>query len=309
MDEAAPERGQAGTPKPTEADGAPPPRPRLIMSRPEGRGPGNAWWVILVLLVLAALAATAVWYFAFRGDDEATPTPAPSPTPSQVGWAGAWVRSDGAGGGVMVEGSSGAYRVTAYDAALQPSETVDAVPGDGGRELRFTLPAQFSLGDLAGPLEAVLRAGQDPDSATLSVTSAGGATASAPLARVPSLQPSSPASSPRPPSGPTSSASPTPSPGDGGQSLTLQMIDAIERIQAGIEAWSRANDGTYPLPADVRAGASVARYADPWPMNPYAPDLVMAPGTEPGDFTYQVLDGGLGYELTGYLDNGAFVVP
>lgn len=307
MDETAPEQEQTTTPKPNGAEGAPAPQPRLVMSRPEGRGPGNAWWIILVLLVLAALAATAVWYFAFRGDDEAAPKPAPSPTPSEVAWAGAWGRTDGAGGGLMVEGSSGSYRVTAYNAALQPGETVDAVPGDDGRELRFTLPAQFSLGELGGPLEAVLRAGQDPDSATLSVTGAGGATASAPLARVPALQPASPAPSPLLPSSPASSASPSPS--DSGQSLALQMIDAIERIQAGIEAWSRANNGTYPLPADVRAGASVAPYVDPWPMNPYAPGLLMAPGTEPGDFTYRYLDGGLGYELTGYLDHGAFVVP
>jgi hypothetical protein len=108
---------------------------------------------------------------------------------------------------------------------------------------------------------------------------------------------------------PTWSASPSPGPSESGQDLALQLIAAVEQIQAGVEAWSQANGGTYPLPADVRADAAVAAYVDPWPMNPYAPGLPMAPGTEPGDYTYRYLDGGLSYELTGYLDNGAFVVP
>jgi hypothetical protein len=202
MNETTPGRDDTTTPTQGDPGGAPP-QPRLVMSRPAGRGPGNAWWIVLVLLVVAALAAATAWYFLLRGDGETPAGQTPSPT-------------------------------------VQPSAT--------------------------------------PSPAT-----------------------SSPS--------PTWSSSPTPSPTESSPDIALQVIEAIERIQAGIEAWSQANGGTYPLPADVRAGAAVAAYVDPWPMNPYAPGLLMAPGSEPGDYTYRYLDGGLSYELTGYLDNGAFVVP
>lgn len=296
MDESTPRAEGQDAPTPG-APGGTPPRPRLVMA-PTRRGPGGSWWIVLVLLVLAVVAALGVWSLAFREVGETGPSPSASP----MAWAGAWARTDGLGGGLVIDVNFDAYRVTVYDAALQPDETVDAVARDDGRELRFTLTSPFAFGGLTGPLEAVLRAVDDPNAATLSVADRRNSKASLRLVRTPSLGQSS--STPSPPA-----PSPSPASGDDDRRIALRMIEAIERIQEGIEAWSRDNGGSYPLPADVRVGAAVGRYVDPWPKNPYAPDLLMAPGLEPGDFTYRVLDGGLGYTLTGYLENGAFVVP
>lgn len=132
----------------------------------------------------------------------------------------------------------------------------------------------------------------------------------------PSSSPSVPASpassaattaSPQATAPPVSSATPSPTP-----DLTvqrLQMIAAIERLQAGVEAWADANDGVYPAPADVRQGYSVGKYVVPWPPNPYAPEQAVAPGIAIGEYEYRQLDGGAAYSLIGHLDNGAFVVP
>ena len=36
----------------------------------------------------------------------------------------------------------------------------------------------------------------------------------------------------------------------------------------------------------------------------------MKPGTQPGDYTYEQLNGGAGYKLTGYVSNGlTYTVP
>ena len=53
----------------------------------------------------------------------------------------------------------------------------------------------------------------------------------------------------------------------------------------------------------------VAAYVDPWPTNPYT-GQPMKPGTQPGDYTYEQLNGGAGYKLTGYISNGlTYTVP
>lgn len=279
----------------------PPPRPTVVMSRPARKSPGSVWWILL-LLFLAAVTVAAIWFFfGFRGEQVVTPTPSPTPTP--VAWAGAWARTDGIGGGLVVQGSADAYHVTAYDGALQPSGTVAAVVGNDSRELRFTLPAQFSFGGPAGPLAATLTVGDDLDTATFRVTGADKTSVSMPLQRVPSLTPTVPTTTPTP------SASPSPSPTPSEPALRQQMIEAITSIQAGVVAWAAANGDVYPMPADVREGSAVAQYVDPWPVNPYAPDRPMEPGAEPGNYTYEQLGGGQGFKLTGYLDNGAFVVP
>jgi hypothetical protein len=255
------------------------------------------------------IAVAAVWYVLFRGEQQVTPAPSPSPTP--IAWAGAWARTEGLGGGLIVKGSGDTYEATAYDGALQPSDTVPATVD--GAELRFTLPAQFSFGGPTGPLEATLAIGSDPDTASLRVTGADGTTLAMPLQRVPSLTPATPTTSPSPTPTPTPTLSPSPSPSPSAspsqQALRQQMIDAIGSVQAGIAAWAAANGGMYPMPADVREGGAVAQYVDPWPVDPWAPGRFLAPGADPGNYTYEQLEGGQSYTLTGFLDNGSYVVP
>ena len=295
--------GAAGTGAPPPAP--PQPQPTLVMSRPTHRDPGSVWWIVL-LLILAVLAAAAVWYFWLRGGQETTPAPSPSPTPAA--WAGAWARTGGLGGGLIIEGGGETYRATAYDGALQPSDTVAAVTTASGAELRFTLPPS-SFGGPAGPLEATLTIGSDPDSASLRLTGADGTALTMPLRRVPSLTRASPTTSPTPTPTPTPTTTASPSPSPSQEALRQQMIAAIGSVQAGIEAWATANGGTYPMPADVREGGAVAQYVDPWPVDPWAPAQFLAPGVKPGGYSYEQLEGGLSYTLKGFLDNGSYVVP
>jgi hypothetical protein len=132
----------------------------------------------------------------------------------------------------------------------------------------------------------------------------------------PSPSPSAPASpaasaaptaSPQATAPPVSSATPSPTPDLAAQ--RLQMIVAVEQLQAGIESWAADNGGMYPTQADVRQGYGVAVYVVPWPANPYAPEQALTPGLAIGEYEYQQLAGGAAYSLTGHLDNGAFVVP
>ena len=297
--------GAGAPPPPPAAQPQPQPQPTLIMSRPTHRSPGSVWWIVL-LLVLAVLAVAAVWYFWLRGGQEAAPAPSPSPTP--VASAGAWARTDGLGGGLIIEGGGETYQATAYDGALQPTDTVTAVTAADGTELRFTLPAS-SFGGPAGPLEATLTIGNDPDTASLRLAGAEGTTLAMPLRRVPSLTPAVPTASPTPTPSPTPTTTTSPSPSPSQEALRQQMIAAIGSVQAGIEAWATANGGTYPMPADVREGGAVAQYVDPWPVDPWAPAQFLAPGVEPGGYSYEQLEGGLSYTLKGFLDNGSYVVP
>ncbi len=290
---AAPESG---------APPAPPMQPTIVMSRPARRGPGNTLWLLLLLLIVIAAAAAASWFYWLRGEQEAIIVPSPTPTP--VAWAGAWARTDGAGGGLVVEGEATTYRVTVYDEALQPSDTVDAVTSADGRELLFALPSHFTFDGPAGPSEATLTIGSDPDTATFRVVGGDQATVSLPVRRVSTLTPTAPTAGPTP-----TEPAPDPSPTSTEHVLRQQTIDAITDIEAGIAAWAAANGGAYPMPADVRESGAVAQYVDPWPANPYAPGQPMEPGTDPGDYTYERLDGGQSFRLAGFLDNGAFIVP
>jgi hypothetical protein len=85
--------------------------------------------------------------------------------------------------------------------------------------------------------------------------------------------------------------------------------DGIIRLQVGILTWATNNGNVYPAPADVAQGGGVAQYVDPWPTNPYT-NAPMAPGAQPGDFSYEQLNGGQAYRLTGFLSQGqTYVVP
>ena len=280
----------------------PPLQPTIVMSRPARKGPGNMLWLVLLLLLVIAAAAAAVWFYWLRGEQQAITVPSPTPTP--IAWAGAWARTDGTGGGLVVEGDATTYRVTAYDEALQPGDTVDAVESADGRELLWALPSQFAIDGPAGPSEATLAIGSDPDTATFRIVGADQTTVSLPVQRVSALAPTTPSADPTP-----TEPTPEPDPTSAGQARRQQTIDSITSIQAGIAAWAAANGGTYPMPADVRESGAVAQYVDPWPPNPYVPEQPMEPGTDPGDYRYERLDGGQLFRLTGFLDNGAFVVP
>ena len=292
-----PAAGGAASPPP------PPPRPQptLMMSRPPKQS-SSTWWVVLVVVLLALVAAAAAWYFLIR-DEGTTPTPQPSPT---FDWVGAWGRTDGTGGGVVVEPSGKDYQVTVYGSTLQVLGTSVATPK--GNDLTFTLESNESIAGLPAPFQIDLQAGPGKDLADMKVTGANQTTVIVPLKRVAALVPVSP--SPSPTVTPTPTLSPSPSPSASPTAGADQkVIDAIVKLQTGVITWATNNNNLYPAPAEVTEMGGVAAYVNPWPANPYT-GQPMKPGTQPGDYTYEQLNGGAGYRLTGYISNGlTFAVP
>ena len=288
------------------AAAAPPPRPprpqpTLMMSRPPKQS-SSTWWIVLVVVLLALVAAAAAWYFLLR-DKGAEPAPHPSPA---FDWVGAWGRTDGSGGGVVVDQSGKKYQVTVYGSALQVLGTAAATPR--GKDLTFALQSSETVGGLPGPFQITLQAGPGEDLADMKVTGGNQTTVIIPLKRVAALVPVSPSASPTvtptPTLSPSSSPSPSPSP-----SADQQIIDAIVKLQTGVITWSTNNNNLYPAPADVSQTGGVAAYVNPWPANPYN-GQPMKPGTQPGDFVYEQLNGGGAYKLTGYIGNGlTYTVP
>jgi hypothetical protein len=292
---------------PAAGGGAPPPPPRpqptLMMSRPPKQS-SNTWAIVLVVVLLALVAAAAAWYFLIR-DQGAEPAPQPSPA---FDWVGAWGRTDGTGGGVVVEPSGKDYQVTVYGSTLQVLGTAVATPK--GKDLTFTLESGESVGGLPGPFQITLVAGPGEDFADMKVTGGNQTTVIIPLKRVAALVPVSPSASPTvtpttsPTTSPSSSPSASPSPG-----ADQQVIDAITKLQTGVITWATNNNNLYPTPTDVSQTGGVATYVDPWPTNPYT-GQPMKPGTQPGDYIYEQLNGGAGYKLTGYISNGlTYTVP
>jgi hypothetical protein len=282
----------------------PPPRPQptLMMSRPPKRQSSNTWWIVLVVVLLALVAAAAAWYFLLRDKGE---TPAPQPSPA-FDWVGAWGRTDGSGGGVVVEQSGKDYTVTVYGSTLQVLGT--GVATAKGKDLTFALQSNETLGGLPGPFQITLQAGAGQDFADMKVTGGNQTTVIIPLTRVAALVPVTPSASPSitptPTSSPSSSPSASPSAG-----TDQQVIDAIVKLQTGVVTWSTNNNNLYPMPADVTQTGGVASYVNPWPNNPYT-GQPMKPGTQPGEYTYEQLNGGAGYKLTGYISNGlTYTVP
>ena len=117
--------GDAGPPPPPPLR----PQPTLMMSRPPNQS-SSTWWIVLVVVLLALVAAAAAWYFLIRDKGE---KPAPQPSPA-FDWEGAWGRTDGTGGGVVVEPSGKDYKVTVYGSTLQVLGTATATTeGQGPR--------------------------------------------------------------------------------------------------------------------------------------------------------------------------------
>lgn len=292
-----PAAGDAASPPP------PPPRPQptLMMSRPPKQS-SRTWWIVLVVVLLALVAAAAAWYFLLRDRGE---KPAPQPSPA-FDWVGAWGRTDGSGGGVVVDQSGKEYQVTVYGSTLQVLGTAVAKPK--GKDLTFALESGESVGGLPGPFQITLEAGPGENLADMKVTGGNQTTVIIPLNRVAALVPLSP--SPSPTVSPSPSLSPSTSPSASPTAGTdQQVIDAIVKLQTGVTTWATNNNNLYPAPADVGEAGGVASYVDPWPTNPYT-GQPLKPGTQPGDYTYEQLSGGAGYKLTGYISNGlTYTVP
>ena len=293
-----PAAGGPGSPPP------PRPQPTLMMSRPPKQG-SNTWWIVLVVVLLALVAAAAAWYFLLRDKSE---TPAPEPSPA-FDWVGAWGRTDGTGGGVVVEPSGKDYQVTVYGSTLQVLGTAVATPK--GKDLTFALESAESVGGLPGPFQITLEAGPGEDLASMKVTGSNQTTVVVPLKRVAALVPVSPSPSPSVTPTPTPTLSPSSSPSASPSTSTdqQQVIDGIVKLQTGVITWATNNNNLYPAPADVSQTGGIAAYVNPWPTNPYT-GQPMKPGTQPGDYTYEQLNGGAGYKLTGFISNGlAYTVP
>jgi hypothetical protein len=292
-----PAAGDAASPPP------PPPRPQptLMMSRPPKQS-SRTWWIVLVVVLLALVAAAAAWYFLLRDRGE---KPAPQPSPA-FDWVGAWGRTDGSGGGVVVDQSGKEYQVTVYGSTLQVLGTAVAKPKS--KDLTFALESGESVGGLPGPFQITLEAGPGENLADMKVTGGNQTTVIIPLNRVAALVPLSP--SPSPTVSPSPSLSPSTSPSASPTAGTdQQVIDAIVKLQTGVTTWATNNNNLYPPPADVGEAGGVASYVDPWPTNPYT-GQPLKPGMQPGDYTYEQLSGGAGYKLTGYISNGlTYTVP
>jgi hypothetical protein len=279
----------------------PRPQPTLMMSRPPKQSSGT-WWIVLVVVLLALVAAAAAWYFLIRDQGE---EPAPQPSPA-FDWEGAWGRTDGTGGGVVVEPSGKDYQVTVYGSTLQVLGTAVATPK--GKDLTFTLESAESVGGLPGPFQITLQAGPGEDLADMKVTGSNQTTVIVPLERVAALVPVSPSASPTLSPTPTLSPSSSPSASPSADA-DQQVIDAIVKLQTGVITWATNNNNLYPTPIDVSETGGVATYVNPWPTNPYT-GQPMKPGTQPGDYTYEQLNGGAGYKLTGYISKGlTYTVP
>lgn len=298
----------AAAPPPGAAPAAPPkqtwPQPTLRMTHPPKQSSSTLWIVILVI-VAAVVAAAAVWYFLIR-PKSTPPAPTPSPTPTLgFAWAGAWGRTDGGGGGLVIQKTGTQYQVTMYDGTLQVLGV--AVATTQGTSLNFFLNTQATLAGLPGPFRVTLAPGAGPDLASMNITGANGNALTLQLKRVAALMPATP--SPSPTTSPPSSPSPSPTPSPSTASAEQLLMSAVQRIQIGVITWATNNNNLYPAPAEVTETGGVATYVDPWPVNPYN-NQPMKPGTQAGDYIYQQLNGGSGYQLTGYLANGlTYTVP
>ena len=294
------------------AAGTPPPRPQPthMLSRQPRQSSSGTLWIVILIIVLALVAGAAAWYFLIRDTGGTSPTPAPTPT-TGFAWDGAWGRTDGSGGGVVVQKSGGAYQVTVYDSMVQ--ELGSATAAQQGKELTFDLQTQEAVAGLPGPYKVRLTPGSSADLMSMNVTGSDGTSVIVPLERVQVLVPVTPSPSPSPTTTPTTSpsTSPTVTPSPSQTAADQQVMSNIQQLQVAVITWSTNNNNLYPPPADVTQTGAIASYSsvDPWPTNPYT-GLPMKPGTSPGDYTYQQLNGGAGYQLTGYIANGlTYTVP
>jgi len=281
--------------------GAPPPFapvPRVVT--PSGGGDRRSLpWIVLAVAAIAIVAIVLAWAFAMRDSGEQ--------------FVGTWAPVSGEGGGLVIEMQDGGYDVSVYDPDLKAVGTYPAVR-DGD-----TLTFRFSKEEAGlGLLEARLTYMEDRDVLLLQLAGMGEEGAAMEYVRVDALEaaptPSAmptPTSTPTasPTASPTGSPSPSPSPTSTDTSQNDErVIDGIVVIQVGVLNWAQENGG-FPPPAEVSQQAGVGQYVTPWPTNPYTGQPMVA-GDQPGDYTYEQLNGGQGYELVGHLANDfTFTVP
>jgi hypothetical protein len=282
----------------------PPVEPTLIMTRRRG-GTGKGWlWALAALVAVAVLAVAACFYYLL---------PLTSDETAGEVYVGSWAPLDGRGGGLVIASAGGSLRITQYDGSLEAVSSSTAVLRDGTLTARLDAAA-LGLDGLTGEVEATLKHVSTSDRLRLSAGEP--ETQALEFVRREVLLPASPTPSPVSTTTPSQSPSPTPTPSESpspGVSPSAladqQVVAAITRIQIGIVTWAAHNDGLSPDHAEVSQTGGVARFVDPWPLNPFSGQL-MVPGTDPGDYTYEQLDDGESYRLTGYLSDGStFTAP
>ncbi|HOT23757.1 MAG TPA: hypothetical protein PLK79_04895 [Thermoleophilia bacterium] len=291
----------------TGTPGSPPPSAPLGRSVPPpgGRGRDRRLWLV-ALAAAAVVAVIVVWAVALRDTGER--------------FVGTWAPADGSGGGLVVSLRDGRFTVSMYDEGLELLGTYPAARDGDVLTYRFT-----DTRSGRGLMKATLTHDEDLDVLTLRLTGPSSEGVAIDYVRVDALSAASPTPTPAasavpvptvsatgtasPTASPTGSPSPSPSPTTTDTAaLDRQVIDGLTAINNGIVAWSAANGGVYPTTDQVTATGAVAGYVSTWPTNPYT-GRPMSPGTGTGDYTYEQLDGGRRYRLTGYLSSGTFTIP
>jgi len=114
----------------------------------------------------------------------------------------------------------------------------------------------------------------------------------------------------------TSAASPTSQPTtspsvDPNAEQDAQITQGIRTLQSAVQSWSADHQDIYPATDLVVSTGAFSAYVQrdqgSWPLNPVG-GQPMQPGTAAGDYTYEQLDGGQGFKLTGYGVDGTPLV-
>jgi hypothetical protein len=252
------------------------------------------WWVVVALLILAAAVIAA--FLLLRPDNDAT---------AGQDYIGTWMPADRGGGGLVIKRNADAFTVTAYDSQIQPIGSGEATLIEN--QLRLKLPATAFDAQDSGTMTVTISHIAAQDSLHLVAQAVGATRVERDYLRTDVLQPASATVAPVPTPTPTPSATPSPTTSGSPSTTADQQITAgLAQIRGGVTAWAAATNGVYPAATEVTSTGGVAQYVSPWPVNPVT-GQPMAAGTAPGDYTYEQLDGGQHYRLTGYLSNGDLV--
>ena len=291
----APSAGGPASPPPPAPPFAPVPRTLT----PSGGGDRRTTvWAVLAVASVAILALVLLWAFVLRDGGEQ--------------FVGSWAPVSGEGGGLVITSQDGDFEVAMYDTDLELTGTYPAAQDGDALTFKFT-DTQSQL----GMVEARLTHDEERDILTLRLSAMGQEGAPLEFARVDALEAGptrampviTPTPTASPSASPSGSPSPTPSPtGTDTAQYDEQVAAAIVQIQVGVLNWATDNGG-YPPVEQVTADAGVGQYVTPWPTNPFTGQPMVA-GDQPGDYTYEQLEGGQAYRITGHLANGLpYTVP
>jgi hypothetical protein len=278
-------------PPPAPPLGAPAPQPQVRLAR---SSKGTPLWPLLLIAGLAVLLLVAAWFFLVRPQDDAGV------------FVGSWTPVQGTGGGLVIK-QDGDVTISVYDPQLsEAAASAASVDGDSLTTDELDL-SSLGLEGAGAPASAVLT--HDADRDILVVELDGDEARAYEFARTDVLQRAPDQQTPAPPpSTPTPTATPTPT-GSPAATADQVVIAGINKIQIGVMQWAANSNGVYPAESEVSATGGVAQYVDPWPVDPYT-NQPMTAGTAPGSYTYEQLDGGTAFSLTGYLGNNlSYTVP